>query len=57
MFTEGYEGIRAQDHIEICVTDHHVIKWPPKVIQIDRNDYDPDYWYAATEIRGKIRER
>ena len=56
MFTQGYEGIRAQDHIEICVTDHNVIKWPPKVIRIDKNDYDPDYWHAATEIRGKLNK-
>lgn len=53
-YTEGYQGIRAQDHIEICVTDHQVIKWPPKVIQVKRDDYDPDYWNAATEIRGRI---
>ena len=52
MFTEGFKGVRVQDHIEICVTDHNLIRWPPIEVTINRDDYDSEYWNAATEVKG-----
>lgn len=50
--TEGYKGIRIGDHIEVCVTDHSVIVWPPVVEPIDRSDYDEEYMNDAMSFGG-----
>jgi hypothetical protein len=56
-FTDGYEGIRSQDHLELCVTNPKVIQWPPQKYRFNPNDYDEEYLRSATIFRGVSKKK